>query len=303
VIRIGTRGSALALAQAGWVADRLPQAELVTITTSGDRGEAVGDKSRWTSALEAALLAGEIDVAVHSAKDVPGELAPGTVIAAIPARAGALDALCGFADFASIAPGARVGTSSIRRTAQLRALRDDIQVVEVRGNVDTRLRKLQAGDVDALVLAQAGLERLGRESEIGGLLALVPAPGQGALLVQARAADEPTLNAFRPLNDESAERCVMSERALASHLNATCNTPLGASAVPASDSDATLSAAVSASDSDVTLRAWVGLPDGSHWIADELTGDATQVAAQLAERMQSAGAGELLQEAERMVTA
>ncbi|MGH3049127.1 MAG: hydroxymethylbilane synthase, partial [Gaiellaceae bacterium] len=115
MIRIGTRGSALALAQAELVAAALDaEVQVVPITTSGDRDEALGDKSRWTSALERALLAGEIDIAVHSAKDVPGELADGTVIAAIPARASALDALCGFADLASIAPGARVGTSSIR---------------------------------------------------------------------------------------------------------------------------------------------------------------------------------------------
>jgi hydroxymethylbilane synthase len=287
VIRLGTRGSALALAQAKFVAAALAdEVELVTITTSGDRGEALDDKSRWTSALEAALLAGEIDIAVHSAKDVPGELAEGTCIAAIPERQDPRDALCGFADFASLGSGARVGTSSIRRTAQIRALREDIEVVELRGNVDTRLRKLHAGEVDALVLAVAGLNRLGRESEIGGVLSLVPAPGQGALLVQARAGDERA----RKLNDSGAERCVVAERALASYLNATCHTPLGASTV-------------SASGTDVTLSAWVGLPDGSHWIADELTGPAEHVGAQLAERMLAAGARELLAQAEEMAAA
>jgi hydroxymethylbilane synthase len=286
VIRLGTRGSALALAQARLVATALEgEVEIVTVTTSGDRGEGINDKSRWTSALERALLDGEIDIAVHSAKDVPGDLAEGTAIAAIPARAGALDALCGFADFASIVPGARVGTSSVRRAAQIRALRDDLAVVELRGNVDTRLRRLAEREVDAIVLAVAGLERLGRESEIGGVLDLVPAPGQGALLVQARVGDERA----RAINDRIAERCVMCERALARHLNATCNTPLGASAVPASGHD-------------VTLRAWVGLPDGSHWIADELTGEASAVAAAMAERMKAAGASELLEQAEEMAT-
>jgi len=288
VIRLGTRASALALAQAKLVAAALAdEVELVTITTSGDRGEGLNDKSRWTSALEAALLAGKIDIAVHSAKDVPGELADGTAIAAIPARAGTLDALCGFADFASIVPGARVGTSSIRRTAQLRAKRDDIEIVELRGNVDTRLRKLADGEVDALVLAEAGLTRLGRESQIGCLLSeFVPAPGQGALLVQARAGDERA----RTINDPEAERCVIAERALASYLNATCHTPLGASTVPASGTD-------------VTLSAWVGLPDGSHWIADELTGPAEHIGAQVAERMLAAGARELLAQAEEMAAA
>ena len=288
MIRLGTRGSALALAQAKLVATALAdEVELVTITTSGDRDEARNDKSRWTSALEAALLASEIDIAVHSAKDVPGELADGTAIAAIPARAGTLDALCGFADFASIVPGARVGTSSIRRTAQLRAKRDDIEIVELRGNVDTRLRKLADGEVDALVLAEAGLTRLGRESQIGCLLSeFVPAPGQGALLVQAREGDERA----RTINDPEAERCVIAERALASYLNATCHTPLGASTVPASGTD-------------VTLSAWVGLPDGSHWIADELTGSAEHIGAQVAERMLAAGARELLVQAEEMAAA
>jgi hydroxymethylbilane synthase len=285
VIRIGTRGSALALAQAKLVAAALAdEVELVTITTSGDRGEALNDKSRWTSALEAALLAGEIDIAVHSAKDVPGELADGTAIVAIPERSDPRDVMCGAAAVTSLGSDARIGTSSIRRTAQLRALRDDIQVVELRGNVDTRLRKLADGEVDALVLAYAGLKRLGRESEIGGVIdQFVPAPGQGALLVQARAGDDRAAG----ISDPNSERCVIAERALASHLNATCNTPLGASAVPASGTD-------------VTLRAWIGLPDGSHWIADELTGEASKVAAEMAERMTSAGARELLARAEEM---
>ncbi|HUY58957.1 MAG TPA: hydroxymethylbilane synthase [Solirubrobacteraceae bacterium] len=290
MIRIGTRSSALALAQANavgsWLAP-LDAHEIVVITTAGDRGE-VGDKARWTSELERALLAREIDVAVHSAKDVPGQLAEGTTVAAVPGRAGVLDAICGFAEVASIPPAARVGTSSIRRTAQLRALRDDLTFVTVRGNVDTRLRKLAAGEVDALVLAQAGLERLGREREIGGYLdELVPAPGQGALLVQARADDAATLAKLATINDETAERCVMAERALASSLKATCNTPLGALGVPASGMD-------------VMLRAWVGLPDGSHWIADELTGQFDEVGGHLAERMIAAGARELLQQAEEL---
>lgn len=290
-MRVGTRGSALALAQARWVADQLEDAELVTIATAGDRGEGLADKSRWTSALEGALLSGEIDAAVHSAKDVPGALAAGTVIAAIPARAGTLDALCGFPDFASIVPGARVGTSSIRRAAQLRSGRDDLEIVELRGNVDTRLRKLELGEVDAVVLAEAGLTRLGREGEIGCLLSeFVPAPGQGALLVQARAGDTATLARLRAINDESAERCVMAERALASSLNATCATPLGASAV-------------ASSAADVTLRAWIGLPDGSHWISDEHSGPAATIGAFVANRMRAAGASELLVQAERMATA
>lgn len=285
MIRLGTRGSALALTQARAVADALDdEVELITVTTAGDRDELRNDKSRWTSALERALLDDAIDIAVHSAKDVPGELAAGTAIAAIPTRAGTLDALCGFADFASIAPGARVGTSSIRRTAQLRAMRADLEIVEVRGNVDTRLRKLADGEVEALVLAEAGLTRLGRQSEIGVLLdALVPAPGQGALLVQARAGDDRAAG----ISDPEAERCVKAERAVASHLGATCATPLGALAVPASGAD-------------VMLRAWIGLPDGSQWMTDDLVGPADTVGAIVAERMIAAGARELLDRAEQM---
>lgn len=287
MIRVGTRGSALALAQANLVGRQMGEHEIVVITTSGDRGEGLNDKSRWTSPLEVALLDGEIDLAVHSAKDVPGELAEDTWIAAIPERQDSRDALCGVADFASLESGARVGTSSVRRAAQIRSARVDLDVVEIRGNVDTRLRKLANGEVDALVLACAGLIRLGRESEIGGVIdSFVPAPGQGALLVQARIGDERA----RALNDSEAERCVIAERALASNLDATCNTPLGASAVPAADND-------------VTLRAWIGLPDGSHWIADELTGEANAVAAEIAERMTAAGARELLHRAEEMAAA
>jgi hydroxymethylbilane synthase len=284
VIRIGTRGSALALAQAEWVASMLADTELVTITTSGDRGENISDKSRWTSELERALLEGEIDIAVHSAKDVPGELAEGTEIVAIPGRADPSDVMCGAAAITSLGPGARVGTSSIRRTAQVRAVRADLEIVEIRGNVDTRLRKLAEGQVDVLVLAHAGLDRLGRASEATATLTeLVPAPGQGALIIQARTGDDRA----RGTNDEAAERCVISERALASSLSATCNTPLGALAAPA--------AGIS-----VTLKAWVGLPDGSHWISDELTGRFDQVGSILAERMISVGARELLQQAEEM---
>lgn len=291
MIRVGTRGSALAVVQASSVAEQLAEAELVTISTSGDRGEALGDKSRWTSAFERALLAGEIDIAVHSAKDVPGELAEGTVIAAIPGRTDPRDVICGATAITSLGSAARIGTSSIRRAAQLRALREDIQIVELRGNVDTRLRKLEQGEADAIVIAYAGLIRLGRTAEAGCVLSeLVPAPGQGALLVQARANDAATLAAVRPLNDESAERCVMAERALASRLSASCATPFGASAVPESDHD-------------VTLTAWIGLPDGSHWIEDQLTGPADTVGPLTAERMLKAGARELLEQATRMATA
>ncbi|HET8980021.1 MAG TPA: hydroxymethylbilane synthase, partial [Solirubrobacteraceae bacterium] len=181
-MRLGTRASALALAQTRSVAERLGgDVEIVKITTLGDRGAGLADKSRWTSELEHALLDGRIDIAVHSAKDVPTELAEGLELVAIPARADARDVICGAAGLDALAPGARVGTSSLRRAAQLRAVRDDVEVVELRGNVDTRLRKLRDGEADAIILALAGLERLGRGGEADGVIeAFVPAAGQGA---------------------------------------------------------------------------------------------------------------------------
>ena len=195
-MRIGTRGSALALAQTQFVARLLGGAEVVTIATSGEaRGARYSDKSRWVLELERALSAREIDLAVHSAKDVPGELADGLALLGAPPRAAAEDVLCGGSGPEQLAPGARVGTSSLRRAAQLRALREDLEVVPVRGNVDTRLRKLGEGDLDALVLARAGLVRLGREAEAGAVLdpaRFVPSPGQGTLALEGRADDERT---------------------------------------------------------------------------------------------------------------
>lgn len=180
-MRIGTRRSALALAQAKLVAEELEaqgqgECELVPIATSGDSDASVPapdtDKSRWVVELEDALSAGKIDLAVHSAKDLPGELAEGLALLGSPARASAEDVLCGVAALEQLAQGARVGTSSIRRVAQLRAAREDLDVVSIRGNVDTRLGKLANAEegLDAIVLARAGLQRLGRETEIGGVL-------------------------------------------------------------------------------------------------------------------------------------
>jgi len=292
-MRIGTRGSALALAQAGWVADAVrglgvepvEAVEIVEITTVGDRGERLLDKARWTSELERALLEDRIDVAVHSAKDVPGELAPGTVIAAIPVREDPRDVLCGGSSLASLPAGARVGTSSLRRGAQLRALRDDLRIVELRGNVDTRLRKLDAGDADALVLAFAGLRRLGRSSAAGAVLTeLVPAPGQGALVLQTRSGEA---GLVRDLADSEAEACVLAERAFAQALGASCNTPVGASAALAGPGV-------------VELRVWIGLPDGSEWISDRFAGPAAAVGGLVAERAIAVGARELLSRAERL---
>jgi hydroxymethylbilane synthase len=287
LIRLGTRGSALALAQARWVAERLQaDTELVEITTAGDRARAVGDKSRWISELERALLAGEIDLAVHSAKDVPTEIADGLELVAFPPRADPRDVICGAPSLDALAGGARVGTSSLRRAAQLRAHRDDLEVVDLRGNVDTRLRKLSGGEVDAIVLALAGLQRLGLANEAGAVLdELVPAAGQGALVLEARLGEiEPEV--LGVLRDPETTAAVSVERDLVRGLDASCNTPVGAYAH-------------AVGDGELELSAWVGLPDGSAWISDRRLGAADAVGMEVAERMLAAGAGELLRRAER----
>jgi len=268
-LRLGTRGSALALAQARWVADRLGgDVELVEIVTAGDLAD-TGDKSRWTGALERALVTGEIDLAVHSAKDVPSELAPGTGIAAVPLRADPRDVLVGAPSLPALPDGSRVGTSALRRRAQLLAVRPDLAVVELHGNVDTRLRKLEAGEVDALVLAAAGLARLGRDDIETAVLegdVFVPAPGQGCLLVQGPAGAR-----LDAIDDPAARAALVAERAVVARLDASCRTPVG----------------VHRESSGV--RGFVGLPDGSEWLID----DAPDASA-LAERMLSAGAADLL---------
>jgi hydroxymethylbilane synthase len=277
LIRVGTRGSALALAQAEWVGSRLgSEYELVTL----DRAGPVNDKSRWVSGLERALLADEVDVAVHSAKDVPADLADGLELVAIPAREDARDAICGAASLSELRPGARVGTSSLRRAAQIRAFRDDLSVVEVRGNVDTRLRKLASGECDALVLAVAGLARLGRFDAVDGILDLdefVPAAGQGALAVEAR----PGYVTATALVDDGATACVMAERELTRALGASCNTPVGAHARMLEGGE-------------LELTGWVGRADGSAWVRDVLCGPASEVGRAVADRLLTVGAAELL---------
>ena len=291
-MRIGTRRSALALAQAELVAGMLGGAEIVPIVTAGDRGAGGGDKSRWVAELEQALLDGRVDLAVHSAKDVPGEPAPGLELLGSPARAAAEDVLCGSSDLAGLAHGARVGTSSLRRLAQLRAAREDLEVVPVRGNVDTRLAKLAEGTdgLAAIVLARAGLQRLGRTEEAGGVLdpaRFVPAPGQGTLALEGRADDQRARAAVGALSDPATFACLQAERALARELGADCDTPLGAHAVPGAGDE-------------LLLRAWVGLPDGSAWAADELAGergDPQALGRAVAARLRAVGAEDLLRAA------
>jgi hydroxymethylbilane synthase len=306
-MRIGTRRSMLALAQAQLVADRLEigqqgGCEIRPILTSGDRGVEPEDKSRWVRELEQALCSGEIDLAVHSAKDVPGELADGLSLLGAPARAAAEDVLCGAGGLDGLAPGARVGTSSIRRAAQLRSTREDLEVLTMRGNVDTRLRKLAAGEFDAIVLARAGLQRLGRDAEIGAVLdprSFVPAPGQGTLALQGRAEDSAVRAAVEGITDRRAFACLLAERAVASALSATCHTPLGAHAWPVQGNSR------AETEGPLGLRAWVGLPDGSAWASDELIGslaEPEELGREVAARLRLAGADELLQHAQEMAT-
>jgi hydroxymethylbilane synthase len=268
------------LAQSHTVAELLGGAELVEITTSGDRVRAAGDKSRFVKEIEEALLAGEVDLAVHSAKDVPGVMPDGLEIGAVPPRADPRDVLCGASSLEALPSGARIGTASIRRRSQLLALRDDLEVVELRGNVDTRLRRLADGDYDAIVLAAAGLARLERTDGAAPLDSLVPAPGQGCLAVQIRSDDRTTRQRVAGLSDPVAFACLAVERDCVVRLDATCETPVG---VLAEGADARR----------LRIRAYAGAPDGSVWIRDELEGG-SDVGRRLAERMLSAGAAEML---------
>jgi len=223
--RLGTRGSALAMAQARWVASHLPGCEIVVIETAGDlqrdrRFDEIGDgRGVFTAEIERALLDGRIDVAVHSAKDLTGEMPPELVIGAIPEREDPRDACCGpYGSLDALPDGARVGTSSARRTALLAELRPGLVTVPLRGNVDTRLRKLDEGQADAIILAAAGLRRLGLEERIAFRFdpeEFVPEAGQGALALQVRAGEEERVSALdHPLSraEVEAERAAVAER-------------------------------------------------------------------------------------------
>jgi hydroxymethylbilane synthase len=288
-VKLGTRGSALALVQAHAVADALGgDAEIVEITTSGDRGIA-GDKARWIDTIEDALESGAIDLAVHSAKDVPAAslLRPGMALAAVLAREDARDALVGAASLEALPAGARIGTASLRRRAQLLSVRDDLDVIDLRGNVDTRLRRLADGDFDAIVLAAAGLLRLER-ADAGdpvGTDVLTPAPGQGCLALEGRAGDKRVRDLAGAITDRAALTAYTAERALVDTLEATCDTPVGAYAALVEDGAV------------LRVSAFAGMPDGSTWVRDTLDGDAhdpTALGRLVADRMLAAGAGEVL---------
>jgi len=241
-LRIGTRGSALARWQSDWVAAELRRrghdVELVYIVTAGDQQQqapigAMGSLGLFTKEIQRALLEGRIDLTVHSLKDLPTEEVPGLVLTAVPPRAPVADAWLsrdGTA-WADVPPGARVGTGSLRRRAQLLHVRPDLKMLDIRGNVDTRLRKLREGQFDAIVLAEAGLRRLGLDDQITGLLPgdmMLPAIGQGALGLETRADDETSRAALAALNDPATHAAVAAERALLARLRGGCLAPIAA---------------------------------------------------------------------------
>jgi hydroxymethylbilane synthase len=287
MIRIATRNSALAKAQAGQVAELLGGAELVEVSSDGE----VGDKARFVRGVERALLDGEAEIGVHSAKDLPAEMPEELTIAAVPAREDPADVWIGVGvSLEDVPKGARVGTASLRRGAQLLAARPDLEIGELHGNVDTRLRKLADGEQNAIVLAAAGLRRLGRADEAAFSLPaelMTPAAGQGALVLQARRDDNEALAAATAINDEKALRELTAERAVVALLDATCATPIGVHAT--------------VDGARIEIESFVGLPDGSEWIRDRIEGEAEEPAAAgalLAERLLSAGARDILDRAE-----
>jgi hydroxymethylbilane synthase len=272
-IRIGTRASLLALWQAEHVRDLLVarghEVELHKITTSGDqvldrRLESIGGKGAFLKEIEEAMLAGDVDLAVHSLKDVPTVLPPGLSLGAYLERADARDALVTNSGkrLESLPAGARVGTTSLRRSSQVKSLRPDLHVDDLRGNVDTRLRRLRERHYDAIVLAMAGLVRLGRAAEVTQVLdpgVFVPAPGQGAIALECREDDAEVRAAAAALGHEATRRAVTAERALLAALEGGCNVPLGAHASPA--------------PGGLRLRAFVARSDGSAILRAEDTGE------------------------------
>ncbi|MBX3593674.1 hydroxymethylbilane synthase [Sphingomonas sp.] len=243
MLRLGTRGSPLALVQAHLVRDALAVAhgwplagiEIVTVRTTGDRVQDrpladIGGKALWTKELDRALLDGEIDLAVHSMKDVETIRPDSIAVAAMLPRADVRDRLIGAASIEALPDGARIGTSSPRRAAQMRRLRPDLRIVPLRGNVDTRIAKVANGEADATLLAAAGLERLGR-AEVGTAIPLdqlLPAPSQGAVGIEVRADDAATRMRVAAIGDPATERCVWAERALLAALSADCHSPVAA---------------------------------------------------------------------------
>jgi hydroxymethylbilane synthase len=301
-LRMGTRRSTLALAQSGHVADALRAAghlvELVEVVTEGDRSAAAVAELPGTGVfvteLRARLLAGDVDFAVHSLKDLPTLPADGLVVAAVPPRADPRDALVsrGGLRLAELPAGATVGTGAPRRVAQLRALGLGLEVVAIRGNVDSRLRRVTGGDLDAVVVAAAGLARLGRLGEASELLdpgQMLPAPGQGALAVECRAHDTDLVAALAAALDDPATRAtVAAERLLLADLEAGCTAPVGALADVAEGDNGV---------EEIYLRAVVADVAGTRAIRLSATGlrsDAAEIGHRLARDLIAAGATDLI---------
>jgi hydroxymethylbilane synthase len=296
-LRVGTRGSALARTQTGVVAAALGvPVEIVPIVTEGDRSAAaitqLGGTGVFVPALRTALLAERIDLAVHSYKDLPTAAAEGITVAAVPRREDPRDALVARdgLTLGELPSGSRIGTGSPRRAAQLRALGLGLEVVPVRGNVDTRLGRVGAGDLDAVVLALAGLRRLGRADEVSEILdpiQLLPAPAQGALAVECRADDSDALALLAGLDHPDSRAAVVAERALLAALEAGCTAPVGALAEVAEGDDGP----------EVFLRGSVTALDGSDAVrlsATGLTTDAEGVGRRLAAELLADGADTMM---------
>jgi hydroxymethylbilane synthase len=242
ILRIGTRASKLARWQADWVAARLAgvgqAVEIVEITTEGDVQQQgpvadIGAPGVFTKEIQRAVLSGAVDVAVHSLKDLPTDLVAGLVLAAVPPRESPADVLVSkdSVKLDELPESARIGTGSLRRQAQLRYVRRDLQISNIRGNVDTRVRKLEAGEFDAIVLAEAGLKRLGLAARITQVLpfdVMMPAVGQGALGIECRADDAAALTVLKSIDDAATHAAVVAERALLAHLSGGCLAPIGA---------------------------------------------------------------------------
>lgn len=301
-ITVGTRGSTLALAQTRWVVARLkeewPDTEfrIQTISTTGDRDRAAlstlaakGDKGFWVKEIEDALLQNRIDIAVHSLKDLPTTQPEELEIASIPKRVDARDVLVGkegFKRVAELPQGARIGTSSIRRKAFLRAYRPDLQVVDLRGNIDTRLAALAGDEYDAIILAGAGLIRAELRNRIDEFVdpgILLPAPGQGALALETRSEDDLSIEVAYAIHDRVTDDRTTAEREFLAGLGAGCMAPVGALA--------TIQGGV------LRLEGWVAALDGSKVIQASIEGDPAECAdlgAELAEDMLGQGAAELV---------
>jgi len=299
ILRIGTRGSQLALRQSEWVKEQMEaehpglRVDLVRIKTTGDKIldaplSQVGGKGLFVKEIEDALLEEKVDLAVHSMKDVPAELPVGLFLAAFPQREDPADALISAKgqSLDQLPRQARIGTSSLRRGAQLLHIRPDLRLVPLRGNVDTRLRKLESGDLDAIILAAAGLKRLGLFGRITQIIPshqILPAVGQGALGLEARRDDAQTLTLLQFLNHESTEVAVSAERAFLKELEGGCQVPIAGFA--------------SLNGTNLHLRGMVASLDGTTVIADEVTGEKGQseaIGMRLARRLLDAGADEIL---------